>query len=261
MTSTRARSLAFYVVASVVMVVMVTKSLHYIVPARFNHEINDEVEAFPIAIVFCAYVQYLWPSTVRRSVDWFLAAAIAAASWVVAWVLLNLSVPTNTVTLNESFVAIGAMVLYACLPRPISWGLPLGIVLIMLVIVLNHTHFVSVQAESMIPIALMPIAFDWADRSILDPTAVDTPQRRLWWCVFLVAVPAIARLHVNLGSAHDIFHYERRATEGFLALLLIHFFFSYWLGSRWRDRRGVSSATRTGAAAPVSHRRAKPAVG
>jgi hypothetical protein len=114
-------------------------------------------------------------------------------------------------------------------------GLLLALVAIVVIVAFNSTEFVTSQAESLVPIALMPIAFDWADRSILDPTAPDTPQRRAWWCVLLVVVPVISRVHANIGSVHDVLHYERRATEGFLGLLLIHLYFSYWLGSRWRD--------------------------
>jgi hypothetical protein len=237
MSSTRGRSLAFYVICTLILVILVTKSLTHVLPGRLAHEINDESEAFPIAILFCAYVQLLWrPAGFDEGRRWAIAVSAAAVCWLTAWLLLTLPLPSSLATLNESFVAVGAMILYACLPRPVRFPLLLGTVAVALVLLFNSTHFVTAQAESMVPIALMPFAFDWADRTILDPNAQDAPWRRAAWYVVLVAVPVVARAHVHLGSVHDVFHYERRATEGFLGLLLVHLYFSQVLGDRWRSR-------------------------
>ncbi len=244
-SSLRVKSIIFYLACGLVLLVMTTKALTHVLPAGLAHEIDDESEAFPIAILFCAYVQFLWRPTSRaRRSQWPLAVALAVGCWLVAYLLLTLSLPTSVVTLNESFVAVGALILYACLPRPIPWAPVLTLVMLVLLVVFQPTHFVSSQAESLVPIALAPVAFDWADRTILDPAATDAPLRRAVWCVLLVVVPVVSRAHVSIGSSHDVLHYERRATEGFLALLLIHVYFSYWLGSGWRDRLRAPSADR-----------------
>ena len=206
--------------------------------ASLAHEIDDESEAFPIAILFCAYVEFLWkPTRVKDSLRWPIAVGLAVVSWLVAWVLLTVSMPSSIATLNESFVAVGAMILYACLPRPLPWAPALTLVVLALMFVFGGSHFVVAQAESLVPIALMPIAFDWADRTILDsdcPRQPDAPRAVVRvpgsWCRWSL------RFHVNIGSTHDVLHYPRRATEGFLGLLLIHLYFSYWQGNRWRDR-------------------------
>lgn len=243
MKSSRIISIIFYAGCSLVLLLMITKALTHVLPARLAHEIDDESEAFPIAILFCAYVQFLWtPASVSKRKGWPLGLVLVALCWLVAWLLLTLSLSSSLVTLNESFVAVGAMILYSLLPRPIPWAPLLGVASIVLIVVFNSTHFVTTQAESLVPIALMPFAFDWADRTILDPGATDTPTRRLVWCMLLVAVPAVSRIHFNLGSVHDVLHYERRATEGFLALLIIHVYFSYVLGDRWRSRSLLSAA-------------------
>ncbi len=227
----------FYGGCLLVLLAMMTKAPTHVMSASLAHEIDDESEAFPIAILFCAYVEFLWkPTPVEDRLRWPIAVGLAAVSWFVAWVLLTVSMPSSVATLNESFVAVGAMILYACLPRPLPWAPALTLVVLALMLVFDASHFVVAQAESLVPIALMPIAFDWADRTILDPTARDNPMRRALWCVFLVVVPVVARFHVNIGSTHDVLHYPRRATEGFVGLLLIHLYFSYWQGSRWRDR-------------------------
>lgn len=238
--SIKTKSAIFYAGCAIVLAVMATHTLNHFLPARFSHEINDESEAFPIAILFCAYVQYLWQPVTHRThrtrSPWPLAIGLAVLSWLIAWLLLALPFTSTIKTLNECFVAIGVMILYACLPRPLPWAPVLTVVMLVFIVALNSTHFVTTQAESLVPLALMPIAFDWADRTILDPTAEDTPVRRIWWCVFLVAIPVLARLHIDMASMHDVLRYERRSTEGIVALLLIHLYFSYWLGSDWRGR-------------------------
>jgi hypothetical protein len=231
------RTVAFYVAGTLILLVMVTKALTHVLPGVLAHEVNDESEALPIAVLFCAYVQFVWrPPFIGEVGRWPVALSLAAVSWLIAWLLLTLPLPSSVVTLNESFVAVGALIIYACLPRPMPYPLVLGAVLVVLVLVLNSTDFLTAQAESMVPIALMPIAFDWADRTIIDPRAEDNPGRRAVWCVLLVVVPVVARAHVHIASIHDVLHYERRATEGFLGLLLVHVYFSYLLGDRWRRR-------------------------
>jgi hypothetical protein len=64
---------------------------------------------------------------------------------------------------------------------------------------------------------------------ILEPGAAATPMRRATWCIVLVMVPVLSRFHLDVGSAHDVLHYPRRATEGFVGLLLIHLYFAYVL--------------------------------
>jgi hypothetical protein len=239
---------AFYVVMAISLVVVVTKLPTHVLPGGLAHEIDDESEAFPIVLVFCAYVQFVRrPQLAAGRSLWPWAVAIAVLSWVIAWLMLHVSMSQSLVTLNESFVAIGVMVLYACLPRPIPWSPVITVVAIVLLVVLHSNSFVITQAESLVPIALLPISFDWADRTILDARAEDTPVRRAVWCVLLLLVPLVSRAHVDLGSAHDVLHYPRRATEGFVALFVIHVYFSYILGARWRD--DTSAATLVGTAA------------
>lgn len=252
MSSTRTRSVLFYGGCLLLLVVLVTKLLTVVLPAGLAHEIDDESEALPIAALFCAYVQFIRvPWGARRRDVWLVTCLLAAASWVVAWLLLTLSLPAGLVTLNESFVAVGAMILYACPSRPVGWAPLLSVVLLVVAVAFSSTNFITAQAESVVPIVLAPLAFDWADRTILQPAAVSRPVRRLTWCLLLVLVPLVARAHVSIGSHHDLLQFERRATEGFLGLLLVHLFFSYWLGDRWSSgaRGQVRSAPDDAAAA------------
>lgn len=214
--------------------VLVTKLLTHVLPAGLAHEIDDESEALPIAVLFCAYVQFLRaPWADRRREVWLVSGLLAAGAWAIAWLLLTFSLPAGLVTLNESFVAVGAMILYACPSRPIRHAALLTGALLVVAIALSSTSFITSQAESVVPIVLAPLALDWADRMILQPSAASHHLRRLSWCLFLVIVPLVARAHISVGSHHDVLQFERRATEGFLGLLLVHLFFSYWLGDRW----------------------------
>jgi hypothetical protein len=233
----KVKSALFYAAGVIVLAIMATKSVNDFASTRTSREFNDQSEAIPIVLLFCAYIQFVWqaPSQRTRS-PWPVAIGLAAASWLTAWLLLESSLPSSYRTWNECFVAVGGMILYANIPRPFRMAPLATAVVIVLIGVFNDTHFVTTQSESLVPLALMPMAFDWADRTILDPEAEDTPGRRAVWCLFLLAVPLIARLHVDLGSMHDVFRYERRATEGMIGLLLVHVYFSYWLGDEWRHR-------------------------
>lgn len=249
MDSTRVRSALFYFGCVVILVVLMTKSLTHILPGELAHEINDESEAFPIAILFCGYVQYVRTTTKDSSRSrWSVAVVSAALSLVIAWLLLTLSLPSSVVTLNESFVAVGVMIVCATFRRPIPWAPALTVALLIAIAILQSNPFVTAQAEGLVPIALMPAAFLWADRRILNREATDRPLRRAIWCVLLVLVPVVARWHLDIGSHEDVLLYIRRATEGFLGLLLIHLFFSYWLAP-WR-RSG--DAVVTGVTTPVT---------
>jgi hypothetical protein len=259
MKSTRVRSAIFYGGCLIVLVLFATKALNHVLPERLARELNDESEALPIAILFCAYVQYIRVPWAGRGRDlWLLTGALAAAAFVIAWLLLHLDLPSSIATWNESFVAVGAMILYACLPRPIHWAPLLSIILLVGVVAFQSTDFITSQAESAIPIILVPLALDWADRTILQPDAPSHPLRRLMWCVFLVVVPLVARAHVSIGSHHDLLRFERRATEGFVGLLLITLYFSYWLGDRWapgpRKLTMAPAAGVTESARPASDR-------
>lgn len=234
MRSIRTRSSLFYVGCLLLLGVLVSTLLPHVLPGSLAHELDDESEALPIAILFCAYVQLIrLPWAARHRDRWLVSGLLAVVAWVIAWLLLTLSLPASVATLNESFVAVGAMVLFACLPRPIPWAPLLSVLLVAVAVAFSSTNFITEQAESVVPIVLAPIAFDWADRTILQPDAPSHPLRRVFWCLFLIVVPLVARVHISIGSHHDLLRFERRATEGFLGLLLVHLFFSYWLGDRW----------------------------
>lgn len=255
MHSTRSRSAFFYGACLLILLILASKLLTHLLPGSLAHELDDESEALPIAILFCAYVQFLrvpWDS--RRRDLLLVSGLLAVTAWVVAWLLLTLSLPSSVVTLNESFVAVGAMFAIACLPRPAPWAPLLSVVLLIVVVAFESTDFITTQAESVVPIVLSPIAFYWADRTILQPEAPSHPGRRLIWCVLLVIIPVVARAHVSIGSHHDVLRFERRATEGFLGLLLVHVFFSYWLGDRWAVTTPKRLKTSRGDAAAVSGR-------
>lgn len=248
MLSTRARSFAFYIFCSVVLVVMMTKAHTHVLPGRLAHEFGDESEAFPIAILFCAFVQYLrTPLLATGARRWLVVGLLAVGCWVFAWLLLHLGLPSSVATLNESFVAVGAMILYATIGRPVPHAWAITAALAVAALLLSPVDLVRGQAESVIPIALTPMAFDWADRTILHRDAIDLPRRRALWCVALVVVPLLTRFHLDVGGHTDVLQFGRRATEGFLALLIIHLFFSYWLGPRWRNRTEADVSSRNGA--------------
>jgi hypothetical protein len=108
---------------------------------------------------------------------------------------------------------------------------------------------------------LGPLAFDLFDRRILDRSAPDRPGLRLGWVLSLAAawfvLWRLAKLvRPDLSGPIDYgIDYGYRAAEAYWGILLVHVYFSYWLGRSWLDRRPNAAdpevASRTGEALPV----------
>jgi hypothetical protein len=145
-------------------------------------------------------------------------------------------------TYSESFYGAGLLTIYVQPRRPFRMGLWVTPAVLVGIVVFFHTGFVLDQSEDLVMFLLGPVAFDLFDRRILDRTARDQPRLRAGWCATLVvwwfvmwrlAHAVRPDLHGPVDYGID---YAYRAAEAYWGFVLIHFYFSYWLGRSWLDR-------------------------
>ena len=121
MQGIRARSAAFYVVAAVALLVLVTKAQQHVLPDGLSGQIGHNSEAICLAILVAAAIQ-LTPSG-PRSRRTVLALLSAAVLLVVAGALLQRAdIAPTLVTLNEPVIGAGLVTAYLALPRPFPWA-------------------------------------------------------------------------------------------------------------------------------------------
>ena len=246
MTGVRARSAVFYVVMAVGLVVLVTKAQKQFLPEGLATQIGHNSEALLFAILVSAEIQAL---RVLRGTARLAFVGVGAVVLVVLGVLLlNSDLIPTLVTLNEPLIGSGMVLVYLALPRSPVTGVVSALLVLAVIIVFFDTAVVLDQAESLVPLLLAGLALDVFDRTILQPDRPDTPGLRLAWMAALLVV-VIALMPAAHWAREDLhgplrygIDYAQRAAEAYWGWLLVHLFFSYWLGSRWR------SGHRTGAA-------------
>lgn len=234
------RSALFYGSLSLLLLLSVTKMLPRLLPGGLASQLGHNSEAYLIALLLGAILQWLrpWAQTTRR--PWLVLSAVAAVSIAVGVVLDQHkgSLDSSIASLNEAFLAVGVISLYLILRRPVAYAPVLALGLLIAIVVFNRTDLITVQAESLVAIMLAPVSLDVADPTLVDRDAADRPTARLLWCVVLIVVPVVFALLYRMqlsGLAAEIARYGRRPTEDFLAFLFLHLYFSYLLGRRWRD--------------------------
>ena len=240
MNRASSRAAIFYVVMAAGLVVLVTKFQANFLPGGLSSQIGHNSEAILFAIVVAAEIQLLRG---RRRTPALLAAMV-----VIAAVLIGLGVllkdadfRSSIVTLNEPLIGSGFVLLYLCLPRSRATAIAVTVAVALYVIIFFNTDFVLDQAESLVPIALAGPALDIFDRTILQPTEPDQPMLRVFWLALLLVtviclIPAAAWAREDLhGGLRYTIDYLQRAAEAYWGWLLVHAYFSYWLGSRWRS--------------------------
>lgn len=233
-----ARSAVFYVLMVVVLLVLVTKAQKHFLPGFLATEIGHNSEAFVFALLVAAEIQ------LRRALGPSARLVLAVGGAVVlvgiGVALLHSSLPPTVVTLNEPFIGAGLVGLYLLAPRSAVSAVVLFVAVVVFVVVFFDTSLVLSQAESLVPLALAGLALDVFDRTILRPGLEDQLGLRLGWMVLLllVAVGAIfaarAARHHLVGPGPLTIDYLQRAAEAYWGWLLVHLYFSYWLGPLWR---------------------------
>lgn len=246
MTTYRGKTVAYYCVLAAVLVLIIVGALPRLLPHGIATSIGHNSEAFLFALGFSAIVQFLLPWLRRkRWRPWFVTVPSAVACFSFAYFLIESGWPSSIVTLNEPVVAIGLMLLYVCLPRPLRYAPVLSIVVFLSVVIFFHTRFVLDQAESLVPAMLAPLALDVFDRAILEPRRRERSGLRLMWMAVLFAV-AIVLIFAAKWARTDLhgpvrlgIDYAQRAAEAYWGWLFVHAYFGLWIGRvrGWSARR------------------------
>jgi hypothetical protein len=224
-----------------------------VLPDALAGRIGHNSEGYVLALVVAAWVQFARPRLVADRRQWGLTALAAAVLFAVGIALLLSDLPSRFRTLNEAFLALGLLIPYLQLPRPLRRSVVWTTVAVVLVLVVafNRTAAVTDLAESLAVLLLAPVAFDVVDRGILDPQAGTSPALRRAWYALLVAAPvcfSLLEYQIALGGLPgEVARYCVRITEAFVCLLLVEFYFAVALR---RTGRRESVAERL-TAAPI----------
>ncbi len=238
------RSGIFYGACLLVCAMIIRHDFAEFLPAGLATQIGHNREALGFAILMCATIQWFRPWAARSRYPIPIAAVYGLALWMFGWWLLNHSgFSSDYTTFSESFFAAGVLAVYVQPPRPLRWGPWLTPLVFILIVVFFNTSLVLDQSENLVMIMLGPVAFDLFDRTILDRNAKDQPRLRLAWCISLVVawfvfwrLAGVVRPDLSGPIDYGI-DYAYRCAEAYWGILLVHVYFSYWLGRAWRDRR------------------------
>lgn len=236
------RSLLFLGSLMLALVLLITGTQYAFLPSGLAGQIGHNSEALLLALLVAAVI-HLRRGLLQRGrpvpvVLLPLSVALAAAGIALA----HSGWATSLVTLNESLLGAAFVTVYLCLPRSPVIACLVCIATLGLVVIFFDTDFVLDQAESLVPLILAPLALDVFDRSILQPQRPDVPWLRNLWLGVLVAA-AIGSMIAARWARGDLegplrlgIDYSQRAAEAYWGWLLIHGYFSLWLGSHWRKR-------------------------
>ncbi|UYM06543.1 hypothetical protein [Solicola gregarius] len=261
----RSKTVVFYVAVFALFALIVGKQLSTILPAGVASQIGHNSESLCFALLVCAMIQFLRPARLSAAQRWGVSAAIAVGCIAVGWLLVLSDLPSNVATLNEPIIAAGVLALYLQLERPLRWPSAYAAAVLAFIVVLFDTELVLNQAESLVLILLAPIGLDVMDRMVLAGRAYDVPIRRHLWCAALV-VFALAMMALAPWAREDLsgalrlgIDYAHRAAEAYWGWLLVHLYFSYWLGRRYSER--WVPARRSASRGEVGARHPKPTPG
>lgn len=255
MSGYRARTAVFYVAVGALLLLIVLHGLGTLLPGGLGRQIGHNSESLLFALGFCAVTQFLLPAlrSAGRAL-WPVTVPMAGACFVLGYGLVRSGWAPALVTLNESVVALGLLLLYVALPRPFRFAPLVSAAVLAFIVIGFDTGFVLDQAESLVPALLAPIALDVVDRTILEPEQRDRRALRLAWMVLLVVVAvgligaarwARTDLHGPLRLGID---YGQRAAEAYWGWLLVHAYFGLWIGhprGRSRGRRPIAKGALT----------------
>jgi hypothetical protein len=237
--------LAYYLGLSVVVTGILLQALPASLPPAVTVRAGHNSEGLVLALLLAPWIQFARPRLAGRPREWPVTLAVAATCAAVGGLLVATDLPSRFRTLNEAFLALAVLVPYVQARRPLPRWVPIavsGAALAAIVLgtviggrVLGGTTIggrvsdgMVDAAEALAVILLAPIAFDLADRRVLDPAA-PADQWRYAWYGLLVAAPLAFTLTAR-GT------YLSRVTEAFLFLLLLQAYLEVYRSTPVRTR-------------------------
>ncbi len=244
MRSGRPLAIAYYGGLGLLLALILTKSLSDLLPGSIAGHVSRNSEGLLLALALSAWIQYVRPRIAAAPREWMVTGGSAAVCLTLALLLLLDDVPTSLRTLNEAFFALAVLLPYVQLRRPLpraAWLVPA--IAVVAPIVGADSGIAVTLAETFAFLLLVPLALDLGDRAILEPERRRRPLAVLGWVVVVVLVPVVLHLirpnePQNLGE--ELARYLSRTTEAYVAVVLLHAYFSFLLpalsGARPGDR-------------------------
>jgi hypothetical protein len=239
-TGEAARIAIFYIAFIALLILITTKHLADLLPHHLAKQVSDNSEGYTLALVACAWLQFVRPAIRRRAISFPVGLVGGAVCLGLGLICKNVdSLPGSVRTLNEAFFALAFLLVYVSLPRPMPYAPIFSVLLVVGLLIAHDTSIVLKGAEAWVVLVLAPLSFDVFDRAILEPGVRESHVLRLIWMAVLVLIPIIAvALHHHLGHGHvaGIRDYISKANEAFVGLLIIHAYCGYWARSALAGR-------------------------
>jgi hypothetical protein len=227
--------LAYYLGLSVVVTGILLQALPASLPPAVTVRAGHNSEGLVLALLLAPWIQFARPRLAGRPREWPVTLAVAATCAAVGGLLVATDLPSRFRTLNEAFLALAVLVPYVQARRPLPRWVPIAVsgaalaaIVLGTVIGGRVSDGMVDAAEALAVILLAPIAFDLADRRVLDPAA-PADQWRYAWYGLLVAAPLAFTLTAR-GT------YLSRVTEAFLFLLLLQAYLEVYRSTPVRTR-------------------------
>jgi hypothetical protein len=240
---TAAFPILFYGGLALVLALILLERLDDVLGRSLSTHIGHNSESYLAALVLGAWIQFVRPRLADTRSRWVVAIAVGAVLLAVGIALVQTHLPSRFRTLNEAFVAVGLLVPYVQLRRPLPRALTIGVpaALVLLVLAAGDVGVIKDQAESVVMLILVPIGLDLVDRGILQSDAVTSVRTRWAWYAALVLAPILfvalrKGAHVG-GWAGDRLLYSQRGLEGYILAFFLEFYFAVFLG--WVGRRAT----------------------
>ncbi len=234
----------FYGGLVLLMVLILSGGLGAVLPAELARRIGYNSEGYALAVLLAAWIQFVLPR-LHAGTRWAVTLLVAGLSLALGAALVSSDLPSSFTTLNEAFFALGLVLPYLALTRPLPrWPALLSTALLVLVVLGVATSSADSPvvrlAETLVVLILMPLAFDLVDRGILDPAARTSAVLRCAWYAALVIIPIVVVLLGNDvregGGVHAVLQYIGRVHEAVIGVLLVQLYFAVALGRRGRSR-------------------------
>lgn len=248
--SIRARSLLFYGTGAFVVLLTTLDLVTSAVPARLITPAQHLTNAVLMALLMSATIQFIRPAVHGRPERWIIVDALAASCGALGWVLaiLRFDIAPPVAAMSEVFIALAFIVAYVHLDRPVPAAPYLSVALLVLVGLLHASIVATLETGGLAVWIAAPLSFDVYDRPILAGGAAADHRKRREWYACLLGLPAAFSVFAQVGPSTLLGHLGHdgsRASDGLLALLLVHLYFSHILGRRrWHggvaDRRRYS---------------------
>lgn len=238
----------FYVVVTVLLVGCLVPFWADVLPGSIASRVTHNSEGYVIALVLTAWILAVRPRLAGRRGQWPIAIGVGAVLLAVGVVLIVTDLPSRFRTLNEAFIALGLLVPYVQVRRPLPRGLAASVAVIGVLVaaVFDHNGTVTDLAEVWGALVLVPVGLDLVDRGILDPSARPSAALRYCWYAVLVVLPVVFSyldVHVGVtGFFGQVVDYVARCWEDFIAAFLISLLLAVVLGRTGHGRTGTGIA-------------------